>query len=210
MKLIIFGATGGTGYQLVTQALEKGYEVTAFVRNPDKFQQVHMNLNVVKGDVLDLASVEQAVEGHDAVMCALGMPSIMDKSQLRSKATKNLVSAMEKKGVQRIVCLSALGAGDSHKTLPFRYKYLIAPLIMRHLYADHNMQENMIMTSQLEWSIARPGVLTDGKRTGTYQHGFGPENKSFTTKISRADTAHFMLKQLTDNQHVNQASCLSY
>lgn len=210
MKLIIIGSTGRTGQQIVAQALEQGHEVTAFARSPEKLNQTHEKLQVAQGNVMDFASVEHAIQGQDAVLCSLGMPKIMDKSQLRANGTKNIISAMKKTAVKRFICQSSFGAGDSHEVLPFHYKYLIAPLFMRHLYSDHNMQENYIRESQLDWTIVRPGTLTDGKLTGSYQHGFTAKNKTVQAKISRADTADFMLKQLADDCYLYKAPYISY
>lgn len=210
MKLSIFGSTGRTGLQLVSQALEQGHEVTALARSPEKLDQKHEKLEVVEGDVMDLVSVERAIQGQDAVLCSLGMPNIMDKSRLRANGTKNIVRIMEKRGVKRFICQSSLGAGDSRKLLPFRYKYLIAPLFMRHLYSDHNMQENSIRKSQLDWIIVRPGVLTDGKLTGSYKHGFAADDKTVTHEISRADVADFMLRQLAEDTYLHKTPCISY
>jgi putative NADH-flavin reductase len=209
MKLIIFGSTGGTGRQIITQALEQGYEVTAFARNPEKLDQEHDKLEVIKGNVLEFASVERAIQGQDIVLCTLGMPAIMDKSRLRANGTKNIIRAMEKHGIKRLICQSALGVGDSYEILPFYYRYFIIPLFMRRLYADHNIQENYIKDSQLDWTIVRPGNLTDGEHTGSYQHGFTAKNKTITLKISRADTADFMLKQLADNNYLHKTPCIS-
>jgi putative NADH-flavin reductase len=209
MKLTIFGSTGGIGRQIVAQALEQGRDVTAFARNPEKLDQKHKKLEVVKGDVLDVASVEHAVQGQDAVFCTLGMP-VMDKSGLRANGTKTIIRAMEKTGVKRFVCLSALGVGDSRDILPFYYKYFIVPLVMRNLFADHEAQENHIKRSRLDWIIVRPGNFTNGERTGSYQHGFTAKDKSITLKISRADVANFMLKQLVDDAYLHKTPCISY
>ena len=116
MKLIVFGATGGTGQHLVKQALAQGHMVTAFVRNPAKFGVSHPGLRIVQGDVLDAASVEQAVSGHDAVLAALGAPA-RDTNKVRSEGTRNIISAMEKTGVRRLVCQTSLGYGDSIQVL---------------------------------------------------------------------------------------------
>ena len=210
MKLSIFGSTGRTGLQLVSQALEQGHEVTAHARSPEKIDQEHEKLQVVEGDVMDFASVERAIQGQDAVLCSLGIPNIMDKSRLRANGTKNIVRAMEKTGIKRFICQSSLGAGDSRELLPFHYKYLIAPLFMRYLYSDHNMQENYIRKSPLDWIIVRPGVLTDAKLTGSYKHGFAANDKTVTHKISRADVADFMLRQLAEDTYLHQTPCISY
>jgi putative NADH-flavin reductase len=210
MKLIIFGSTGGTGSQVVEQALGQGHDVTAFARNPEKFNQKHEKLQVVQGNVLDFASVECAIQGQDAVLCTLGLPAIMDKSNLRANGTKNIIRAMEKTGVKRFICQSTAGVGDSSDTLPFLMKYLIVPFMLRRVWADHEIQENSIKESQLDWIIARPAALTDGEHTGSYQQGFTADNKTVTSKISRADTADFMLRQLADNNYLHKTPCISY
>jgi putative NADH-flavin reductase len=209
MKLIIFGPTGSTGRQVVTQALEQGHDVTAFARSPEKLDQKHEKLRVIKGDVLDLDSVERAIHGQDVVLCTLGQP-FTDKSNLRANGTKNIIRAMEKTGVKRFICQSSHGVGDSSDTLPFLMKYLIVPFILRRAFADHEIQENYIKESQLDWIIARPAALTDGEHTGSYQHGFTADNKTVTFKISRADTADFMLKQLDDNNYLHRTPSISY
>jgi len=210
MKLIIFGSTGRTGLQLVTQALEKGHEVTAFARSPEKINLEHTNLIKLKGNALDYDSVVTALQGQDAVLCALGMPDILDKSQLRAKATKNIIAGMEKSNIKRFICLSSLGAGDSYEILPFHYKYIIAPILMRNLFIDHNLQEEHIQKSKLDWTIVRAGNLTDGEYTGIYQKDFKTINKTVAIKISRADTADFMLRQLLDNKYLHKTPCISY
>jgi putative NADH-flavin reductase len=209
MKLIIFGSTGGTGRQVVTQALEQGHDVTAFARSPEKLDQNHEKLQVEKGNVLDFASVERAIQGQDVVLCTLGLPP-MDKSNLRANGTKNIIRAMEKTGVKRLICQSSDGVGESRDTLPFLMKYLIVPFMLRRAFADHEIQENYIKESQLDWIIVRPVALTDGEHTGSYQHGYTADTKTVKFKISRADTADFMLKQLADNNYLHKTPSISY
>jgi putative NADH-flavin reductase len=209
MKLIIFGSTGCTGRQVVTQALEQGHEVTAFARSPEKLNLKHERLKVVKGNVLDFASVERAIQGKDVVLCTLGLPP-MDKSNVRTNGTKNIIRAMERTGIKRFICQPSDGVGDSRDTLPFLMKYLIVPFMLRRAFADHEIQENYIKESQLDWIIVRPVALTDGEHTGSYQHGYTADNKTVTFKISRADTADFMLKQLADNNYLHKTPSVSY
>ena len=209
MKLIIFGATGGTGQQLVKQALKQGHTVTAFTRNPHKMTYKHENLHLLQSDVLDYPSVEKAIQGQDTVLCSLGTPA-MNKKQLRAKGTRNIIQAMEKTGVDRFICQSGLGCGDSYSLLPFRHKYIIFPLFLRHAYADHEIQERQIRESQLDWTIVRPAALTNGKHTGSYWQGVNAPDKSLSIKISRADVADSMLKQITNNHYLHKAPSLSY
>jgi len=209
MKLLIFGPTGGTGRQLVEQALARGHVVTAFARNPAKLDLKHENLQVFEGDVLYLASVEDAMQDQEAVLSSLGVPA-SNKNKVRADGTRNIIRAMEKVNVRRFICQTSLGYGDSRAFLPFYMKYLIVPLILRHVFADHELQEDYIKQSHLDWTIVRPGNLTNGHRTGVYRHGFAANEKATKLKISRADVADFMLKQLTDDTYLHQTPGVSY
>ena len=153
MKLVIFGATGSIGRQLVEQALAQGHVVTALARNPVKLNLKHPNLKVVQGDVMDLASVEKAVQGQEAVLCALGAGR---KGTIRSEGTRHIVRAMEKAGIRRFICQTTLGVGDSQGNLNFFWKYLMFGLILREAFADHVNQEKYIKQSRLDWTIVRP------------------------------------------------------
>lgn len=163
MKLAIFGSTGSIGRQLVQQALEAGYIVNAFVRNPSKLETRHNNLKVVQGDVLHLPSVEQAIPGQDAVLCSLGAGL---KGSVRAEGTKNIIHAMEKAGSRRFICQTTLGIGDSWDNLNFYWKYIMFKGLLHQAYADHVSQEEIIKQSHLEWTIVRPGAFTDRHRTG--------------------------------------------
>ncbi|MBJ6109674.1 SDR family oxidoreductase [Hymenobacter sp. BT523] len=209
MNLLVFGATGGTGRQLVEQALTQGHTVTAFARNPAKLAVQHPRLRVVPGDVLDAAAVQAAVAGHDAVLSALGAPA-GHKAPVRSAGTRHILEAMAQAGVRRFVCLTTLGMGDSRPALPFAYKYLIVPLFLRSAFADSEIQEAYIRDSGVEWTIARPATLTNGPHTGQYRHGFPATEPGLKIKISRADVADFMLRQLREPIYLRQAASLSY
>jgi putative NADH-flavin reductase len=207
MKLVVFGSTGSIGHHLVVQALEQEHTVRAFARNPAKLEIEHANLAAVQGDALNPESVEMAVDGQAAVLCALGAGA---KGATRSEATRNIVRAMEKAGVSRFVCLSTLGVGDSRANLNFFWKHIMFGLLLRRAYADHATQEDYIKESRLDWTIVRPGAFTDGNRTGVYRHGFPGTDKTIKGKISRADVADFMLKQLTDRTYLRETPGLSY
>jgi putative NADH-flavin reductase len=207
MKLVIFGSTGSIGQNLVEQALEQEHTVAAFARNPAKLEIEHAHLTVVQGDVLDTASVEKGVDGQDAVLCALGAGA---KGAIRTEGTRNIVRAMENAGVNRFICLSTLGVGDSRASLNFFWKHIMFGLLLRGAYADHVSQEDCVKESRLDWTLVRPGAFTDGKRTGVYRHGFPGTDKTIKAKISRADVADFMLKQLTDRTYLHETPGLSY
>ena len=158
---------------------------------------------------MDFASVERAVQGQEAVLSALGSPA-WKNTTIRSDGTQHIVRAMEKVGVRRFVSLSTLGAGDSWEVLPFLYKYILFPTILRKAFAAHEDQEKVIKQSRLDWTIVRPGAYTDGDRTGVYRHGFPATDKSIKAKISRADVADFVLKQLADDTYLHMTPGVSY
>lgn len=208
MNLLVFGASGGTGRQLVEQALGQGHHVTAFVRNPAKFTLQHPQLRLFQGDVQDAQAVQQAVPGHDAVLSALGAPAGR-RDAVRSVGTGHIVQAMQQAGVRRFICLTTLGMGDSRPALPWLYRYVLVPLLLRYAFADSERQEALIRQSPLDWTIARPGTLTDGPRTGRYHHGFAPSAR-LPMRIARADVADFMLGQLTATTYLRREASLSY
>ncbi|OLT62385.1 NAD(P)-dependent oxidoreductase [Moorena bouillonii] len=209
MNILIFGSTGATGRQVVEQALEQGHRVTAFARNPAKLDINHTNLKVVQGDVMDLPSVEKAVQGQEAVVCVLGAGQKMTGT-IRSEGTQQIIHAMDKAGIRRFICQSTLGAGDSWENLNFFWKYIMFGFLLRNVFADHQRQENYVFQSGLDWTIVRPGAFVDGNRTGNYRHGFPSNDKTSKLKISRADVADFIVKQLADDKYIHQTPSLSY
>jgi putative NADH-flavin reductase len=209
MKVVIFGSTAGTGRKLVEQALAEGHLVSAFARSPVKIADIESaNLQVVRGDVLDYAAVETAVAGREAVLCTIGAGA--GRTTLREEATRNIVKSMEKTGVQRLICQSSLGVGDSRANLSFFTKHIIVGVFLRHAFADHERQEAVVKQSSLKWTIVRPPHLKDGPRTGVYRHGFSTTDRGIQAEISRADVADFMLKQLTDDTYVHHTPGVSY
>ena len=209
MKIIIFGSTGGTGRELVGQALDSGHEVTAFARQPAKLGAIpHANFTQIQGDILDQDAVFSGIQGHDAVLCAIGAGA--SRTTLREDGTRNIVQGMEKAGVRRLICQSTMGIGESRANLGFLTKYVIVPVFLRHAFADHERQEAIIKGSSLDWVIVHPPHLNDGPRTGQYRHGFPANDTSIQGKISRADVADFMLKQLTDDTYLQQTPGVSY
>ena len=117
---------------------------------------------------------------------------------------------MEKAGVPRFVCLSSLGVGGSRDMLPFHYKYLLVPFLLRQGFAEHELQEEFVKQSRTDWIIIRPGAFTNGSRTGLYRHGFSVTDKTIKAKISCADVADFMLKHLTDDTSIRKTPGVSY
>jgi putative NADH-flavin reductase len=127
-----------------------------------------------------------------------------------SEGTKNIVRAMEKQGVKRFVCESSLGMGDSKRQAGFLLHYVLIPILLRGVFADKKAQEQVIQESKLDWVIVRPAALTNGPRVGVYHSGFNPTDTSIQAKISRADVADFILKQLTSDAFLKKTPGISY
>ena len=201
MKLLIVGATGGTGRQLVTQALERGHQVTALVRRPPRAEP-RPALTLVVGDVLDPGSLDRAMQGQEAVLSALGHNRWLAPSRILSEGTRNLIAAMVRHGVQRFVCETALGISDAWWQMGLYYTLFLRPVILPFYFWDKVRQEAVIRASNLAWTIVRPGMLTNGSPRGRYRHGPHVGHWLWTVRISRADVAAFMLDQLTDTSYV--------
>lgn len=210
MNLLIIGATGGTGRALVEQALAQGHAVTAFVRNPARLRMRHENLSVMQGNVLEYDSVDRAVRGKDAVLSALGHKQWFIPTTILSKGTRNVVAAMEKHRVKRFICETSLGIGDSRGRLGLYYTLFVIPFITWFYFRDKERQEQLIRESSLDWVIVRPGQLTNGEKRGTYRHGGEIGSYVTTVRISRADVAEFMLKQVSDNSFLRQTVGVAY
>ena len=209
MNILIVGATRGIGRQLLEQALTSGHTVTALVRNPQRLATQHERLRVVKGDILDSDSVALAMVGQDAVCCTIGVKAPWIRVTVFSEGTRNLLQAMKKTGVKRLICVTGIGAGDSKGHGGFLYDCIFYPLLLKGVYADKDRQESLIEASDVDWTIVRPGFLTNGPLTKIYRM---LTNMTGVTAggISRADVAHFILKELESNRHLRQTALLTY
>lgn len=210
LRLLVIGASGGSGRQLVEQALAQGHEVTAFVRNPARFSLQHEKLRVAQGDVLDYATVEPAMQGQDAVLCALGHKRLLGPSTILSQGTANILSAMKSAGVPRLICESSLAIGNSAGRGGLLATFFVYPLILPFYMWDKLRQEKLIEESNLDWVIVRPAALTNGPARGQYRHGAEVGSYVLPVRISRADVAAFMLKQLADDTYLGSAVGLCY
>jgi putative NADH-flavin reductase len=199
MKIIVFGATGGTGKLIVSQALAKGHSVTAFVRNPEGLTP-DPHLRVIQGDLFDLATVVDAVRGHRAVLSALGARS-RQKADILANAIPVILEAMRHEYVTRLIVLGASGVQRDHgkyqNALTNMAIWMAKKTLLKHPFIDQAAQERMLAASDVDYTIVRAPRLLDGPFTGTYRvlpDALPPGALS----ISRADVADFMLQQLTD------------
>ena len=209
MKIAIIGASRGIGFALLNVAFEEGHQVTALVRNPDKLNVSDSRLTVVKGDILDAASVIAVTAGQDAVCICIGVPPTLKPVHVFSRGTECVLAAMKLESRQKLIAVTGIGAGDSKGHGGFLYDRVINPLLLRTIYEDKDRQESIIKASKVKWLIVRPGFLTNGPRTRKYR---AIENLSGVTagKISRLDVADFMMKQLVTPTYFGKTPLLTY
>ena len=203
MKIAVFGASGKTGILIVYQALNQGHIVTAFARKPSKVTIQHKNLHIIEGDILDTDKVALAVEGQDAVLCALGVHK-NKPSTILSDGTRNILTAMESTGVKRFICMSS--AGILGNDAGFWFGRIIMPLFLNHVFEDKKRQAKVIQNSNAEWVIIRPTGLTDAPKTNTYKINL---EKPTSGSIPRADVADFMLKLVTNKKYDGHMPAIS-
>lgn len=209
MKIPVVGGTRGIGRQLVEQALASGHSVTALARHPGRPAIEHERLTKVQADILDAQSLSGAMAGQDAVCCAIGVKTPWEQPGVFSKGTERLLAAMEASAVRRLVCVTGIGAGDSRGHGGFLDDRVFFPLLLKSVYADKDRQEARIRAADLDWTIVRPGFLTNGPLTGRYR--VLTDLAGVTAgRISRADVAHFMLQELSANRYLRQAPLLTY
>ena len=196
MKIVIFGATGGTGRQVVAQALEAGHEVTVIVRNPEAVDISGERLNIFQGDVLDPASFSKRMDGQDAVLSALGV-NHRKPTTVYSDGTENIAKAMQEAGVRRLVSLSSAGLeipDDTPWMVRQTIKLVIQPLF-KYAYADMARMEEKLRNTGLNWTVVRPPRLTNGPKTGNYLTAIN-KHLPKAQGITRADLADYMIKSV--------------
>lgn len=213
MKIAVLGATGPTGQEVVKQALEQGHTVTVLVRDESKLQSKSDRLRVLKGDALDAAAVERLIEGQDAVISALGGKAGITGAQhttIYSQGAKNIVLAMRKHHVKRLVFCTSGGVEDHDPNFAWVYEHVIKPLLLQKAYDDMKIAEGVLWgLEDIEWVVVRPPRLTNGPKTGVYRVSprFAPEHG---TDLSRADLAQFMLEQTQKDDWIGKTPTLAY
>ncbi len=209
MRIAIIGASRGIGYELLKAAIDEGHEVTALVRDPAKLTMSTPALKVIKGDILAPSYVSDTIAGQDAICICIGIPPTRKPVDVFSRGTQNVLDAIGRESTQKLILVTGIGAGDSKGHGGFFYDRILNPLLLETNYADKDRAESIVKASPVKWLIVRPGFLTNGSRTGKYRV---IENLSGVTagKISRADVADFMLKQLASPTYFGKTPLLTY
>jgi biliverdin reductase/flavin reductase len=210
MKVAIFGSTGGTGRIMVGKALERGWDVTAAVRSPSALPWRHEHLRVVQADVMRPETLDAATEGQDAVITSVSVGSGLKEGRkpttLFSEGTRNVIAAMKKQGVGRLVCLSS-SAVEPDPALGIIFGKIMRPLLFKDMYEDMSRMEREVRHSGLEWVIVRPSTLTDEPAEGKYILGIDRIPKGW--RIPREDVADFTLYQLDDDRYLRRAIAIT-
>lgn len=208
MKILILGATGATGREVLRLTLDAGHEATAYVRSPDKLEKAP-GLTMVKGAVTDTDALATALTGHDAIVSALGrLPGRKDAS-LQEDATAAVVQAATTTGVTRIVWLSGLGVGDSIASFSLSGRLLVRTAL-RGVFADKARAEAILRSSALDWTLAYPVGLSNAPGTEHYAAATLDQlgTVSGTTRIARADVARFLFDAATTGTYSRQIAAL--
>jgi putative NADH-flavin reductase len=207
-KILVLGASGPTGQQVVAQALERGHEVTALVRGPGKLTVTHDRLRLVTGTLPDDGrALGDAMQGQAAVISTLGVGRLLKPNGLIARSMPVIVQAMEAAGVRRLVFTSAYGVGETARDLPIIPRILIR-LFLRDIYADKAAGEEILRRSSLEWTLVYPVTLTNGPRTGRYRVGERLQLRGLPA-VSRADVADLLLGQVDDGTFVRRGVLIS-
>ena len=209
MKILVFGASGDTGKQLVEQALAAGYEVVAYVRNPSKLNVSNKHLTIIQGELSDAALIETAIKGTEAVLSALG-PRGGSKNKPLTQGMQNIIAAMKNQGVRRLVITSTLSAKDSKDKPDLRTKAMVnlVKTTMHAAYEDIVNLAETVRASDLDWTIVRLTLLNNKPKSGKVKAGYVGTGE-VGTQTSRADIADFMLKQINDKKYLREAPAIS-
>ena len=196
MKLLVLGATGGTGRQVVTHALDAGHDVTILVRNRGQAGLAPPRLRIVDGDVRNLTQLGEAIRGQEAVISTLGRGKSFKSENVIAESVPAILAAMQSQDIKRLLFTSAIGVGDTFRDASLPMK-IFARTLLRGIYADKIIGDDLIRKSGLDWTIVQPVGLTDGPLTKRYRVGEHLPLSGLAS-ISRADTAHFIVDRIAD------------
>jgi len=209
-NIIVFGASGGTGLQVVEQALEAGHQVTAILRHPELFPIRHEQLKIIQGDVLQPLTYENTFYGKDIVISCLGSRD-RKPTTIYSEGVSNIMKTMKKVDLNRIICLSA-GAVEVSPNASFLMKFLIKNIQQKRFkysYADMLLMEKQLRESDLNWTVIRPPRLLNGDKTGKYRTGLNEFIPNMSS-LNRSDLADYIVGHLEDEKTYKAKVEISY
>ncbi len=209
-RLLVIGASSGIGLECVREALRRGYRVRGFSRSAKSIPIIDARLETVSGNATNASDVRSAMLGIDVVLLALGIAAsplaLLAPVRLFSDATRIVVEAMKEAGTRRLICVTGFGAGDSRASIGCLQRIVFEGVLGR-AYADKDVQEQIIRGSELDWVIARPGILTNSSKTGRYQVLRDASNLR-NGFIARSDVADFMVSQVESDAYLRATPVL--
>jgi len=208
MRVLIVGASNGIGLETTRQAVDAGHDVRALARSATAIAISNPSLEMMRGNALKTEDVKAALVGMDVVIQTLGvgLGELFRPVHLFSDATRVMIAAMKRQDIKRLICVTGFGAGDSRASISCLQR-LPFQIVFGRAYDDKSLQEQLIKESELDWTIARPGVLTSGPRTGQYQI-LSESSQWRNGIISRADVAEFLVRQIGDQTYIRKAPVL--
>jgi putative NADH-flavin reductase len=211
MKIALFGATGGTGIEFLTQSKDYNYDITAFVRSPEKLQGQFPDLKIVKASIDDYMVLKDTVKDFDIIISLVGLAGIMQARKpnaLYERTAKNLIRLAQENHIKRLIVVTSGGVVEAPNE-PWFFKHLLKPIFLNKMYDDMKVMEDLVLKSNLDYTIVRPPYLTKGKLTKQYRtiiDKWFEDDKD----LSRADLAHYLLNCLTDTAISKRIVGISY
>jgi uncharacterized protein YbjT (DUF2867 family) len=216
MKVLVVGASGGSGLATVESLMAAGHEVTAFARHGDRLGYLAGRVRIVNGDATDPVVIDQAVAGHDAVIVTLGIRESALRVRLfgaartpidvRSRGTRHVIAAMRRHGVRYLLVQSSFGVGPTRTQLPLAYRLIFA-LLLKPQIADTEAQEREVRESGLDWVIVQPVGLTDRSRKAALHASSTGETRSM--EVSRKQVGRFLADAIQLREYVGRTMALS-
>ncbi len=203
VTVLVIGASKGIGLETVKAGLAAGFNVRALARSAGSIGVENARLTKISASAMDGDAMAKAVVGADAVVMSLGVARLFEKVTLFSGATRVVIDAMRKASVRRLIVVTGIGAGDSRGHGGFVYDKIIFPILLKRAYDDKDVQEMMVRQSGLDWTIARPGMLTNGPAKGQYRALLDSKDWG-AGSISRADVAAYLISEIATPRHVGK------
>ena len=207
--IVVFGGTSGIGLETVKLALDRGHKVTSITRRPERMELEHANLNNLKGDITKIETFEEVFKTSDVVISSIGLGPGRKPVYVYSKGMQAVLDAMQQAPLNRVITVTGIGAGDSKGHGGFFYDKILNPLMLKEDYKDKTRQEELLKSqSDVDWTIVRPGFLTDDAAETSYRviksmEGFTSGN------IARADVAHFLLALAEQDSYLQETVFLT-
>lgn len=208
--ITVFGSSGATGQIIIDRAIDKGFQVKAFVRNPSKIKVSNEKLSIIQGELSDITAIENAVQGSDAVLSMLGPLGNDKRNAELGNGYENIILAMKKNNVKRLIAMGTASISIPEEKKPFKFRWLVFMVknIIPGSYKEIRRIGSIVMNSGLDWTLLRISILTSGNEVGKVKIGPYGETKLGLT-ITRSDLAALFIDQVEDRSFICKAPAVS-